>query len=122
MSLPFVEVGRTLVTISLAVATLSEKKEFLSLMVDSISIQPKGKKAEIKLSSKYLEMKKLSTGKDTESFLLDGRGDTHQSSGIITPAIITVNLNGWKPRCTKVPGEFPLRMPAVQPVCEAVPI
>ena len=58
-----------------AVATLSEKKEFLSLMVDSISIHPKGKKAEIRLSCKYLETKKLSAPKDDESFLYDGRGE-----------------------------------------------
>ena len=96
-----------------AVATLSEKKEFLSLMVDSISIHPKGKKAEIKLSSSYLETKKLSAPKDDESFLYDGRGDNHQSSRIITPSVITVSLDRWKPRCTKVSGEPALQMVAV---------
>jgi hypothetical protein len=93
-----------------SVATLSEKKEFLSLMVDSISIHPKGKKAEIRLSSKYLEMKKLSGPSEPESFLLDGRGDMHQSSRMVTPTVITVSLDRWKPRCTKVSDESALQM------------
>lgn len=58
-----------------AVATLSEKKEFVSLMVDSISIHPKGKKAEIKLSRNYLETMENLPVKKAGSFLLDGRGE-----------------------------------------------
>jgi len=51
------------------------KKEFLSLLVDSISICGKRKIAQIFLSGNYLEMKKLSAPVETESFLFDGRGD-----------------------------------------------
>jgi hypothetical protein len=64
------------------VATVAEKKEFLSLMVESISIEPEEKTAKIRLSSKYLEMKKLSgpcrglaAPDEPESFLYDGRGE-----------------------------------------------
>ncbi|TET34875.1 MAG: recombinase family protein [Planctomycetota bacterium] len=58
-----------------AVATLPEKKEFVSLMVDSISIQPKKKTAHIMLSSNYLELKQLATPSDAASFLYDCRGN-----------------------------------------------
>ena len=58
-----------------SVATLSEKKEFVSLMVDSISIHPKGKKAEIRLSSDYQEAKENLPVKKACGFLRDGRGE-----------------------------------------------
>jgi hypothetical protein len=79
-------------------------------MVESISIEPEEKTAKIRLSSKYLEMKKLSAPESAESFFFDGRGDMHQSNWVITPSVITVSLDRWKPRCAKVSGEPALQM------------
>ena len=45
-----------------------------SIMVDSISIEPEEKTARIKLSSKYLEMKKFSAPEGTDNFLSDTSG------------------------------------------------
>ncbi|MHC4740342.1 MAG: recombinase family protein [Planctomycetota bacterium] len=47
-----------------SVATLAEKKEFVSLLINSISIKPKRKTAHILLSSNYLKLKKLATPSD----------------------------------------------------------
>lgn len=58
-----------------SVATLAEKKEFFSFMIETISIQPKRKIAEIRLSGKYLELKRISDPENGESFLYACRGE-----------------------------------------------
>ncbi len=58
-----------------AMASLAEKKEFVSFLTNSISIYPERKSAKICLSPKYLEMKKLAIGQNEKPFLSDGRGE-----------------------------------------------
>ena len=68
-----------------SVATLAEKKEFVSLLTNSISIHPKRKTASIRLNSNYLEAKELTAPEGAESFLIDGRGDWIRTSGLCVP-------------------------------------
>jgi DNA invertase Pin-like site-specific DNA recombinase len=82
-----------------AVATVAEKKEFISFMVESISIYSKRKTAQILLSHNYLETKKLATPQNAASFLIDGRGDTNQSIVIPFRVGFSVRLRRWNPRC-----------------------
>jgi hypothetical protein len=58
-----------------AVATLAEKKEFLSCMIETISIYPERKLKEIRLGGKYSELKRISAGSEEESFLYACRGE-----------------------------------------------
>ncbi|HHN46957.1 MAG TPA: recombinase family protein [Planctomycetes bacterium] len=81
------------------VATVGEKKEFLSLLIQSISIQPKRKSAVICLTHKYSEAKALMKADSDGIFLFDGRGDTKQSERIVHPIRLRVQFNMWKPRC-----------------------
>ncbi|MBN1809228.1 MAG: hypothetical protein JW909_09180 [Planctomycetes bacterium] len=69
------------------VATLAEKKEFLSLLTNSISIYPERKMAEISLSHNYCEAKHLLKIKGTQYlirfWLRAGFPFTEQSAGLL---------------------------------------
>jgi DNA invertase Pin-like site-specific DNA recombinase len=81
------------------VATLAEKKEFLSLLTTSISIYPERKMAEISLSHNYCTAKHLLNHQNAQFVLSDGRGDTKQAERIIAPITLAVHFNHWKPLC-----------------------
>lgn len=80
------------------VATLAEKKEFLSFLVESVSIQPERKTARICLSHKYLEIKKVTMVKNEKSFL-SGRGDPNKFERILQRTEILIKYPCWMPRC-----------------------
>jgi hypothetical protein len=71
-----------------SVATLAEKKEFLSFMIETISIRPKEKIAEIRLSGKYLELKRISDPGKEESFLYACRGEWIRTTDTQTPSLV----------------------------------
>ncbi|HHN45933.1 MAG TPA: hypothetical protein ENN09_00700, partial [Planctomycetes bacterium] len=66
-------------------ATPSEKKEFLSFLIETISIHPERKMAEIRMTYNYAQTKDLLKAQNGEFFLSDGRGDTKQSERIVHP-------------------------------------
>ena len=57
------------------VATVSEKKEFMSLMVESVSINPIGTTGEITLARNYAEFKELAGRGRPANVLIDNRGE-----------------------------------------------
>jgi len=71
-------------------------------MIETISIQPKRKIAEIRLSGKYLELKRISDPENEKSFLYDCRGDPNQSKRKLPPAALIIQLSRWNPRCQRV--------------------
>ena len=89
-----------------AAATLAEKKEFLSLLTETISIQPRRKTAVLRLSTNYLELKRNITGVGEKSVLPDYRGDTPMSSRVDAPADIVTPLTAWNPP-THRPSDLP---------------
>ena len=66
-------------------ATLSERKEFLSLLIDSVSIHPERKMAEIRMTYNYAQTKDLANRENGEFFLLDGRGEWIRTTGLLNP-------------------------------------
>ncbi|MBN1809471.1 MAG: hypothetical protein JW909_10430 [Planctomycetes bacterium] len=80
-------------------ATLSEKKKFASLLVESITIHPEKKMAEIRMTHNYLQAKELANGQNSEFFLADGRGDPNLSKRILPPIYLHIQFDVWKPRC-----------------------
>ena len=66
-------------------ATLSERKEFLSLLIDSISIHPERKMAEIRMTHNYAQTKDLVKAQNSEFFLSDGRGEWIRTTGLLNP-------------------------------------
>ena len=85
-----------------SVATLAEKTEFLAFLIETISIYPERKTAEIRLTSKYSELKKISAGENADSFLSDCRGEWIRTTDTQTPSLLlkhgkTLNFNVINP-------------------------
>ncbi len=78
------------------VATVTEKREFLSCLTESISISARRKTAEIRLSSNYLELKRIHDTQTGKSFLLDGRGDWRSFEPLASA--LTPFLTAFQPR------------------------
>lgn len=58
-----------------SVARLEEKRELVSFLIKSVSICHDRKTAEIELTSKYAELKRIAAPEDAAFLLTDGRGD-----------------------------------------------
>ncbi len=56
-------------------ATVDEKREFLSAVVDRVAVHPDRKKARLYLSGNFLRVKELQHTRDGRLCLSDGRGE-----------------------------------------------
>ena len=68
-----------------AQAKLEEKREFLSLFIESVSIRPKGKTAVLHLQPQYLRAKELHEATQDDSVPFKHRGDWIRTSDLSVP-------------------------------------
>jgi hypothetical protein len=76
-------------------ATLEERREFLSLFIESVSIFPKGKKAVIHLQTQYLQAKELHEATQQDGFPFQNRGESRLRKGRVLPSEIEIALPKW---------------------------